>query len=261
MNADSIHTLTEAKMTRRSFRPALLATALVAFSATALAAQTPAEILARYNKVVDPQGRIPSVEGMRTTITMEIPAAGMTANIVAVQARPNSMTMIIDIPGLGQMKQGYDGTTAWSSDPMQGPRLMAGPEAAAIIDGSSLAAMARTADMFTAMEAAGDVDVDGTKANCVKLTWKSGRITTECFSTATGLLVESRAKQQSQMGEVEAVSRMSDYRDIGGIMVPHKLSQSAMGMQQLMTTTSVVFGPQDPKLFELPPEIKALRPR
>jgi hypothetical protein len=247
-------------MIRRSLRPTLLAAMLLAMGAPALSAQTPEEILTRYNKTIDPQGRIPAVQGMRSTITMEIPAAGMSANITAVQARPNQMTMTIDIPGLGQMRQGYDGTTAWSSDPMQGPRLLTGGEASAIVDGADMNAMARTPSMFTAIEAAGEADVEGDKATCLKLTWKSGRITTECFSNASGLLVESRAKQQSQMGEIEAVSRMSDYRTVEGIMVPHKLSQSAMGMQQLMTTTSVAFGPQDPKLFELPPEIKALRP-
>ncbi len=247
-------------MNRRSLRPTLLAAALLALGAPALAAQTPTEILARYNKVIDPQGRVASISGMRSTISMEIPAAGMSASIVAVQARPNQMTMTIEIPGLGQMRQGYDGTTAWSSDPMQGPRLLSGAEASAIVDGANMNAMVRTPDLFTLVEAAGDVDVEGDKASCLKLTWKSGRVTTECFSTTTGFLIESRSKQQSQMGEIEAVSRMSDYRAIDGIMVPHKLSQSAMGMQQLMTTTSVTFGPQDPKLFELPPEIKALRP-
>lgn len=247
-------------MIRRSLRPTLFAAALLAMGAPALAAQTPAEILARYNKTIDPQGRIASVQGMRSTITMEIPAAGMSANITALQARPNSMSMTIEIPGLGQMRQGYDGTTAWSSDPMQGPRLLAGAEASAMVDGANMNAMARTMDQFTSVEAAGEADVDGDKATCLKLTWKSGRVTTECFSNASGLLVESRAKQQSQMGEVEAVSRMSDYRAVDGIMVPHKMTQSAMGMQQVMTTTSVTFGPQDPKLFELPPEIKALRP-
>lgn len=247
-------------MIRRSLRPSLLAAVLLAMGAPALAAQTPAEILARYNRTIDPQGRIASMQGMRSTITMEIPAAGMSANITAVQARPNQVSMTVEIPGLGQMRQGYDGTTAWSSDPMQGPRLLSGPEASAMIDGADMNAMARTGNLFTAIEPAGETDVDGDKATCLKLTWKSGRVTTECFSNASGLLVESRAKEQSQMGEIEAVSRMSDYRLVDGIMVPHKLTQSAMGMQQIMTTNSVTFGPQDPKLFELPPEIKALRP-
>ncbi|MBX3175011.1 MAG: hypothetical protein KF709_11400 [Gemmatimonadaceae bacterium] len=244
----------------RSLRHSFAVLALLAVGGATVAAQSPNEILARYTRTIDPQGKIASIQGMKSTITMDIPAAGMTASIVAMQSRPNLMAMVIDIPGMGQMKQGYDGTTAWSSDPMQGPRLITGQEAAALVDGSDMNSMARKPEQFTHIEAAGEVDVDGVKANCLKLTWKSGRVTTECFSSASGLLVESRQTQQSQMGEVEAVTRLSDYRDVNGILVPHKMTQSAMGMQQMMTTTSVEFGPQDPKAFELPPEVKALKP-
>jgi len=246
-------------MTHRATRPTLFAALLLSLSASALVAQSPQEILARYNKAIDPTGKIATIQGMKSSITMDIPAAGMSATINAVQMRPNRMAMTIEIAGLGEMKQGYDGTTAWGSDPMQGPRIITGAEAATLIDGANFEAMARDPKLFTAMEAAGEGEVNGEKTVCVKLTWKSERVTTECYSAASGLLLETRSKQQSQMGEIEAVSRMSDYRDINGIMVPHKITQSAMGMEQVMTTTSVVFGPQDAKLFELPPEIKALK--
>lgn len=237
-----------------------LVTALVALGTAPLAAQSPAEILDRYTKTIDPQGKIPSIQGMKSTISMEIPAAGMSANVTTVQRRPNQMSMTIEIPGLGQMRQGFDGETAWSSDPMQGPRILAGAEATAMKDGADINAMARSAAMFTAMEAAGETDVDGDKAACIKLTWKSGRVTTDCFSKSSGLLVESRMKQESPMGEIEAVSRIGDYRDVNGVKIPHRMTQSAMGMQQVMITTGVEFGPQDASLVAVPAEIKALKP-
>lgn len=246
-------------MSFSTLRSTLTAAAMVVVAAGSLAAQSPEAILERYTKAIDPSGKVASIQGMKSTITMEIPSAGMSATINAMQRRPNQMAMVIEIPGLGEMKQGFDGTTAWSSDPMQGPRIISGPEAAALADGASFDAMIRTPALFSAMEAAGEGEVNGEKTVCLKLTWKSKRETTECYSTTTGLLLETRQKQQSQMGEIDAVSRLSDYRDVNGIMVPHKITQSAMGMEQVMTTTSVEFGPQDAKLFELPPEIKALK--
>lgn len=253
-------TLAEVPMIRPSLRSTVLATALLALSAGALAAQDPGAVLERYRQAIDPQGIIPSIQGMKSTLTMEIPAAGMSATINAVQRRPNQMVMTIDIPGLGEMRQGYDGTTAWASDPMQGPRLITGQEAAALIDGADMNSMTRSADQFTKIEPAGEGDVDGDKTVCLKLTWKSERETTECYSTTSGLLLETRSKSVTQMGEVESISRLSDYRSVSGIMVPHKMTQSAMGMQQIMTTTAVEFGPQPATLFELPAEIKALKP-
>lgn len=241
------------------FRPALLLAALLV-SPLALVAQTPAEILARYTRTIDPEGKSASIQGMKLTLRMEIPAAGMNADIVALQARPNLMVLNIEIPGLGQMRQGYDGSTAWAADPMQGPRLMTGAEATAFIDEANMQSMVRTMDLFASVEAAGDTEVDSAKATCLKLTWKSGRVTTECYSVATGLIVESRAKQESQAGEIDAISRPSDYRMVGGMLVAHRVVQSAMGMQQIMTLVTLEYTPQAATLFELPPEIKALKP-
>ena len=46
-----------------------------------------------------------------------------------VQVAPNKMQMMTTIPGVGAIQVGFDGTTGWSVDPMQGPRVLAGKEA------------------------------------------------------------------------------------------------------------------------------------
>ncbi len=234
--------------------------ALLALGAAALPAQsTPESILARYTKTIDPTGKLATIEGMETQLTMEIAAAGLTAIVTATQRRPNQMLLVVELPAIGEIRQGYDGTTAWASDAMQGPRILTGQEAAIFIDGADFRAMARTPDLFAAMEMADAVEVEGEALECLKLTWKSSRVTTECYSTATGLMVESRALQESAAGVMEVVSRRGDYRAVDGILVSHRATQNLMGMQQVMTTTRVEFGPQPAERFELPPEIKALK--
>ena len=240
----------------RSTRHALLA---LAFAAP-LAAQSPEAILERYNKAIDPQGRAASIQGMRSTMTLEAPAMGITATLNSVAARPNLLVVETEIPGLGTIRQGHDGTTAWASDPMQGPRLLGGQEAATLVEGGGFSALIRRPDQYSAMEAAGTVDVGGDAATCLKLTWKSGRVSTDCFSNASGLLVRSLSKQVSPAGEVEVETFIKDYRAVSGLMVPHRVETNLMGTQMTMTTTSVEFGPQPAALFELPAEIKALKP-
>ena len=246
-------------MSRRLTR---VAAAFVAMTcvAPALAAQSPAELLDRYNKTVDPRGVLPTIQGMKSTVTMEAPAMGMSMTINAVAARPNLLVVVTEIPGLGTIRQGHDGNTAWSTDPMQGPRVLGGLEAAALIEGSSLNSIIRSADQFSAMEPAGTYDAGGDMTTCVKFSWKSGRETTDCFSNATGLLMRTLTKQMSQAGEVEVEMFMRDYKSVSGLVMPHRIESNVMGMQMTMTTTSVEFGPQDSKLFELPAEIKALKP-
>lgn len=247
-------------MSRRILRSALTALVAVAAAAPTLAAQTPTAILDRYNKAVDPNGALASIQGMKSTVNMEAPAMGMSMTINAVAARPNLLVVVTEIPGLGTIKQGHDGSTAWSTDPMQGPRVLAGLEAAALIEGSTLNSIARNPDQFSAMEPAGTYDAAGDMTSCVKFTWKSGRESTDCFSNTSGLLVRSVTKQMSQAGEIEVEMFMRDYKSVNGLLMPHRIESSMMGMQMTMTTTSMEFGPQDAKLFELPAEIKALKP-
>lgn len=241
-----------------ALRRAVAMTALVAASAGAQA-RTPEAILERYTKLVDPTGLLARLEGYQSSATMEMPAAGMNATIHSAQRRPNQMVVTIDIAGMGQMKQGFDGTTAWMINPMMGPRILPAEESKELQDGADFRAMGRSPDLFKAVEAADEVTVDGDVADCVRITWKSDRVTTECFSRASGLMTQSRATQSSPQGELEVVVRYHDYRTVAGLTIPHRIEQSLMGMQQTIKLTEVKPGPVDAKLFELPAEIQALK--
>ena len=232
---------------------------LLLAAAGPLRAQSVDEILAKHAKAVDPEGKVASIAGMKMTAVLEMPAMGMTLTMTGLQRRPNQSTMSITIPGMGEMRQGYDGTMAWSEDPMQGPRIVTGLEAAAAVDGADFRAMIRPADLFTSSELAGEGEVDGQKCIKVKHTWKSARVTTDCYSTSTWLILESTGKQSSPNGDVETVQRFSDFRAEGGIVMAHKAVNTMMNMQQIMTITSIEFGEQPAAAFEPPPAVKALK--
>ncbi len=244
----------------------MLRSALRALSLTALAVgvagaqgRTPEDILARYTKAIDPEGKIASIEGFKTVGTMEMPAAGMSATITAMQRRPNQMVMTISLAGRGERKSGFDGTTAWSTNPMQGPRILSPEETREMADGADFRALARDKALFTTIETAGETVVDGETTDCVKLTWKTGRVTTECFSRTSGLMLESRATQTSPQGEIAVTARYHEYKAVSGIMMAHRVENSMIGMQQTIKLTEVQMGPMDAKAFELPPEIQALK--
>jgi hypothetical protein len=247
-------------MVRRIVRPLLAAFVAALLVAPSVSAQTPDAILERYNKAVDPNGVLASIQGMKSSVTMEAPSMGMSMTINSVAARPNLLVVVTDVPGLGVIRQGFDGTTAWSSDPMQGPRILNGMEASALVEGSSFNNIVRSKDLFSAMEMAGTYDAGGDMTSCVKFTWKSGRETTDCFSNATGLIARTVTKQVTQMGEVEVEMLIKDYRPVNGLVVPFKVESNMMGMAMTITTTSMEFAAQPASMFELPAEIKALKP-
>lgn len=173
---------------------------------------------------------------------MAMPAAGINATFEMTQLAPNQMSMVTTIPGMGMVHVGFDGTTAWAMDPMQGPRVLAGKELDQMKDESDRRASLRSAELFSTVQTVADTTMNGERCYLVKLNWKSGRETYDCFSATSGLLVASKSVQQTAMGEIPVVTLLSDYKKFGGVTVPTKTVQELMGQQQILTISSVELG-------------------
>jgi hypothetical protein len=92
----------------------------------------------------------------------------------------------------------------------------------------------------------------------VKLTWKSGRETYDCYSAATGFVVASRSIQKTAMGDIPVVTSFSDYKKFGGVTVPTKTVMDLMGQQQILSIASVDFGDGTGVVIAPPPAVQAL---
>jgi hypothetical protein len=189
---------------------------------------------------------------------MSMPAAGINATFQMTQLLPSQMQMVTTIPGMGEVQVGFDGTNGWSIDPMQGPRVLAGAELDQMKDDADRRANLRSVELFTAMETTKDTTMNSERCYLVKLTWKSGRTTYDCFSAATGLVVASRSVQKTAMGELPVVTNFSDYKKFGSVTVPTKTVMELMGQQQILTISSVEFGDGSGVVITPPAAVQAL---
>ncbi len=249
-----------------ALRFTLVVTALAAFNAgaqqpVAAAAATglpsAATLVAKYATAIGGPAMMRAGQ-ITTKGGMAMSAAGITATFEMVQLAPNRMQMVTTIPGVGSIQVGYDGTVAWSVDPMQGPRLLAGKELDEIREEADLRAAARSPELFSAVQTLADTTMGGERCFLVKLTWKSGRETFDCYSPASGLMVGSKSVQQTSMGAIPVETVYGEYKKFGDFMVPTKTTQSMMGQHQVMTISSVEVGTGAGVTIIAPPEIKAL---
>jgi zinc protease len=234
---------------------------MVALASTAGAQATPlpaaATLLAKYGTAIGAPAYV-SPKAITVKGVMAMPAAGINATYQMTQMTPNHMTLVTEIPGLGKIEIGYDGTTAWSVDPMQGARVLAGKELAQLVDQADRRGVTRSADLFSAMETIADTTMNSERCYLVKLTWKSGQETQDCFSAASGLMVASKSVQATAMGDMPVVTLYSDYKKFGDVMVPTRTVAEAMGQQQVMTVESVVFGDGTGVTIAPPAAVQAL---
>ncbi|MEM1330825.1 MAG: outer membrane lipoprotein-sorting protein [Planctomycetota bacterium] len=199
----------------------------------------------------------------KMTGTMEIPAAGITASIQVTFKSPDKLYMMITIPNFGDQTRGSDGDVFWETSTMQGPR---------VIEGVERDQLAREADFYSELdyketyptrEFGGTKDLDGEQVYVVTLTPEGEDATpqTRYYSIESGLLVRMDAVQSSQMGEMQVVTRMRDYREVDGLKVPFEteIEIAAMGMKQIVKFDSVEHGVEvDDSIFAPPAEVKEI---
>ncbi len=190
--------------------------------------------------------------------TFEMPAAGLRGDVVGQMAKPNRMDMSITCPGIGEMRSGFDGTTAWSIDPTSGPRVLDGAELAQAQMQADFLSALHDEKNYTSMETIELADFEGRKAYTLRLVRAGTDTTYEYFDAETGLMIGSKATRDTQMGPMTATTVLSNYKDFGGIQMPTTTTVRTMGQEIVMSVTSLEWDKVEPSVFELPAEIKVL---
>jgi hypothetical protein len=229
----------------------------IAQIASAQALPPAATLLAKYGAAVGAPSLLSS-KAIMTKGGMSMPAAGLNATFEMTQLIPNLMSMVTTIPGMGTVQIGFDGTTAWSADPMQGARKLEGKELDQMKDEADRRSLVRAAEMFSAMETVKDTTMNSERCYLVKLTWKTGRETYDCYSPTTGYLVASKSTQKTAMGDIPVITNFSDYKKFGDVTVATKTVAEMMGQQQILTIESVVLGDGAGVTITPPPAVQAM---
>ena len=152
---------------------------------------TPREIIDRFIEVTGGVDAYKKHKFRTSRGAFEMPAMGMRGEMMVKQSTPNLMLVTISLPGIGEMKQGFNGEVGWSIDPMSGPQLM---------DGKQLEQMKREADFFNSVDILKNFKESRTVAKTkfndemcyqIKLTGDDG-VTNAYYSVESGLAKGSR---------------------------------------------------------------------
>ena len=190
-----------------------------------------------------------------------IPAQGISGKLEAFSAsNPNRTYSVIDIPGIGTIRSGYDGTVGWSMHPATGNSLITGNALEQLKQQADEAALLHPEMYFTSMETVERAQFAGKDAYKVKVKTKWGEEYVQHFDATSGLLLGNIRSQETPMGPIEVTTLIEDYKPVDGQLIPFRVRQSiaAMGVEQVITVNSIEFKVPDPSVFTLPAEIKAL---
>jgi hypothetical protein len=245
-------------MTRRYLVAALVGIASFAFAQTEPLPKAET-ILDRYVEVTGGKAAYEKRKNQIETGTIELKAQGLKGTLLRYAADPAEAYSIVEIEGVGKIEDGLDKGVAWDKNPMLGPKIKTGQEKAQYVREAAFNSPIHWRELNSKVETVGTETVDGELTYKVVLTPSEAPAETMYFQKKSGLAVKTVATVVSAMGEAPVEMFASDYKTLGGILVPTKITQKLAGQEIIITLSDVKTNQPIPAdRFDPPAEIKAL---
>lgn len=204
---------------------------------------------------LDAIGGKAALEKIKTRVikgTFALPDMGIYASFESYTKPPDKYRLIIDFAEMGSAQNGVNGDVVWTINPMTGPRILTGGERLAALRQAQVDAFLNWKQFFTSAEASGPEALGDQQVIKVVLTPQEGEPLTCYFDADTHLLVRMDSVQDFQ----NIQTRLSDYREVDGVKLPHKMVMSSPQFSFELQIESVEHNVEIPDdKFALPPEI------
>ncbi len=193
-----------------------------------------------------------SIDTALMHMTIEMPSIGMSMEREVSFKQPNKIYAVMDIQGIGKMKQGYDGNIGWSVDPVQGSREIMGAELDKLLSETDFKEGLKLAEKYESAKIAGKDEEGLLIVQCV--TVDGSHPETLYFDEDTGLLQKmDTIEDMGDQGEVPVSARVVSYEKMGDLLMPVHFVAQMMGMSMVMKVTSFEPNvPVDEALFSMP---------
>lgn len=217
------------------------------------------EIINRHIKAIGGRDAVLSHKSMHGTGTLSVPAQGISGPIEIFGAtNPDRAVVKTSVPGVGEILEGFDGSHAWSVSPMTGPMLKVGKELTQTKFDADFYGELRDPKKFIAIKTVEQTTFEGRPCYKVALTRIDGTEDVDFYDVATGLRAGGISTRESPMGQLTITSADGGYKKFGNLLQATSHSQKMMGVEQVITLTSIEYDNVDPAVFEPPAAIKAL---
>lgn len=222
-------------MIRKTLTPTLALLAL--FGAASLVAAEGAapsvdDIIAKNTSARGGADKITGMKSIKMTGKM-VPAPGMEMPMTMEWKRPNKIRVEFTMQGMTGI-QAFDGETGWQLMPFMGqtaPEKMADKDIEEIRDQADV-----EGDLFNykekghKVEYVGTEDIEGTPSYHLRVTKKNGQVAEVYIETDSNLEIKRRTKREINGQQVDFEVNVGDYKEVGGMMMPHSMQFVAPGM-------------------------------
>jgi hypothetical protein len=216
-------------MTRRL---ALLSLLLVAGATCAAAADvtTIDALMEKHVAALGGKDLLLAAKSLIATGTFAMPGQGLKGKMAIYGKAPDKAFHAVSLEGIGDVKKGYDGKVAWTSDPFQGLREMTGVERDMFVREADFRGPLHWKELFPQVEFLGKAMLGEKPVYKVKMTPATGDAELRSFDADGFLLVQVEMMVDGPSGKVPVIQTFSDYRKVGGLVSPFHMETTVGGI-------------------------------
>ena len=199
----------------------LLTLTLLAFSAFAIAAQSPSKVIQQATRALGGEKVLRSVKSRRVTGTIRRVRDGAVGEFEMQSAQPNFYNLRYDLGGF-ETESGFNGKSGWTRDSRDGLRTLTGAasrdfQAAAVYRNLLWLNYKKDKSKITG---GGTVNLNGKTANLLTLTNPKGAAIKMYFDAANGTLL----REEIPAGDAVRTFDYADYKIVDGINEPSAIN-------------------------------------
>jgi len=227
-------------MVKRGMLSLLAATfAVVSVQAVAGEPNTADEVIEKYIEAVGGRKVMENAKTRRITGKNSM-GQGMEMPMVMEFKRPDKVRVEFVFQGQTAV-QAFDGESGWYVMPFMGkttPEKMPLEQVNQFKSQSDMdGPLVDYAKKGNKVELVGKEDIEGTEAYKLKVTKQDGSIEYYFLDAEHFLPIKIKGKREMQGTEIEYEVTPGDYKEVGGMMIAHSMTQSAAGMPMTSTLT------------------------
>jgi len=204
---------------------------------------TAQEILAKYIKAIGGRDAVEKVKSWTSKGTVELAPMGVKGTVESISSEPNLSLVKMNLAGIGDFTEGFDGTTAWSVNPIQGAREKSGEELLQTKLNSNFHREINLDKLYKKLEVTGMEKVNGRDAYVVRAEAEGVPASTMYFDAATGFILRTDNTAVSPEGRQPVSTYFDEMQAFDGVMTPTKIRTKLPTAEITMTITEMKSGP------------------
>lgn len=197
---------------------------------------TAESVIKNYIKAVGGEANLRKVNSTLVSSEMTIPGAPFKPNATIKQMTPNKFNMEVVAEGMGTlMKQNFDGENGYMEQ--QGRKIP--------MDDATLSSRKANKGLFgelymepSSVSLESMTDIEGTDVYKIKVT-KNDKSSFRYYDAKTGYLVRTEETAEAQGQSMTTTTDYSNYKEVGGIMMPYTMKVTTGPQSFVFETTEV----------------------